>query len=94
MIQKIKIPIGKKRYLVAEKSADPDYGKEMYIYIERNKIVEQDIAIVSCAYKYKSDGQLDWSDDKIQVLVYSDSTQEDYTDEFIIDIYEEDTAEK
>lgn len=87
---KIKIDLGFAT-LVAEKGADPNY-KEFFIGLENeNGMFYQDIAVIGEKYHYEGDKVV--PDKGISVRVYSDETQEDYTHNFDIGIYEGDEVE-
>ena len=86
-MDKIKIDLGF-AVLVAEKGIDNNY-REIYLSLEdKNGVWLQDIAIVGQKYHY--DEELNVVNDKgIDVKIYADSNNEDFTDEFGINIYEE-----
>ena len=86
-MDKIKIDLGF-AVLVAEKGIDNNY-REIYLSLEdKNGVWLQDIAIVGQQYHY--DEELNVVNDKgIDVKIYADSNNEDFTDEFGINIYEE-----
>ena len=86
-MDKIKIDLGF-AVLVAEKGIDNNY-REIYLGLEdKNGVWFQDIAIVGQQYHY--DEELNVVNDRgIDVKIYADSNNEDFTDEFGINIYEE-----
>ena len=86
-MDKIKIDLGF-AVLVAEKGIDNNY-REIYLSLEdQNGVWLQDIAIVGQQYHY--DEELNVVNDRgIDVKIYADSNNEDFTDEFGINIYEE-----
>lgn len=74
--------------LVVERGADKDY-KEIFIGLEdKDGMWIQDIAVIGQKYHYDEDCEV-VHDKGINVLVYADANNEDYTHEFKIDIYEE-----
>ena len=81
--------------LVAERNPDPNYNREIYLFLLDTKTgdVLQDIAIVRQAFKEPEPRGLDsyeeahWLD-KFEVLVYADAKDDDYTDKFRIDRYD------
>lgn len=85
-MDKIKIDLGF-AVLVAEKGIDNDY-REIYLSLEdKNGVWLQDLAIVGQQYHY--DEELNVVNDRgIDVKIYADSNNEDFTDEFGINIYE------
>lgn len=86
-MDKIKIDLGF-AVLVAEKGIDNNY-REIYLSLEdKNGVQLRDIAIVGQQYHY--DEELNVVNDRgIDVKIYADSNNEDFTDEFGINIYEE-----
>ena len=86
-MDKIKIDLGF-AVLVAEKGIDNNY-REIYLSLEdKNGVWLQDIAIVGQQYHY--DEELNVVNDRgIDVKIYADSNNEDFTDEFGINIYED-----
>lgn len=78
--------------LVAERNPDPNYSREIYIFLmdTKTQAVTQDLAIVRQAFKYpefhglEGHYEANWLD-KFEVLVYADSDNEDYTNRFSID---------
>lgn len=86
-MDKIKIDLGF-AVLVAEKGIDNNY-REIYLSLEdQNGVWLQDLAIVGQQYHY--DEELNVVNDRgIDVKIYADSNNEDFTDEFGINIYEE-----
>lgn len=86
-MDEIKIDLGF-AVLVAEKGMDNNY-REIYLSLEdKNGVWLQDLAIVGQQYHY--DEELNVVNDKgIDVKIYADSNNEDFTDEFGINIYEE-----
>ena len=86
-MDKIKIDLGF-AVLVAEKGIDNNY-REIYLSLEdKNGVWLQDLAIVGQQYYY--DEELNVVNDRgIDVKIYADSNNEDFTDEFGINIYEE-----
>lgn len=92
-MNRVEIPLAHGYKIVAEQNPDPDYSYELFVGIEDDKgSWFQDLALIRNMYRYKKDGQLDWMDDVLQVLVWSDSNSEDYTHDFQIPITEEWTA--
>ena len=86
-MDKIKIDLGF-AVLVAEKGIDNNY-REIYLSLEdKNGVWLQDLAIVGQQYHY--DEELNVVNDRgIDVKIYADSNNEDFTDESGVNIYEE-----
>lgn len=75
--------------LTVDKSADPIFPSEIYIGLEKDGQWLQDIATVAQEHYYKN-GELTYNEG-IRVLVYADKDNEDYTNEFNIGIYKEES---
>ena len=83
--RRFSIPLMHGFCLTAEASGDPNYPMELYIGIEdSNGCWVQDLVVVSKNYHYKSDGQIDYTDDAFKILVYADNRRDDCTDEFLV----------
>lgn len=86
-MDKIKIDLGFAA-LVAEKGVDNNY-REIYLGLEdKNGVWLQDLAIIRQKYHYDEYSNV-INEKGINVMVYSDANDEDYTHKFDIDIYEE-----
>lgn len=86
-MDKIKIDLGFAT-LVAEKGTDESYH-EIFIGLEdKDGVFIQDLAIVGQKYHYTDDAEV-VQDKGINVMVYADKNNEDYTNKFEIGIYEE-----
>lgn len=86
-MEKIKIDLGF-AILVAEKGTDESYH-EIFIGLEdKDGVWIQDLAIVGQKYHYTDDTEI-VQDKGINVMVYADENDEDYTHKFDINIYEE-----
>ena len=57
-----------------------EYPKEFCIYVEKDNVITQDIAIIRESIT---------DNNKIQTLIYADKDDEDYTNSFNIDILNE-----
>ena len=90
MTNRIELQISENVKIVAEINPDDDY-KEIFIGVEKDGCWEQDLAIVGKPYRYDSDLHV-ILDDGFRVLVYGHAEMEDYTNEFLIDEYEEEFA--
>lgn len=91
MENKIEIPIGDKKLVVFINDWEDELPKEIFISIEDkdNRLI-QDICMVREHYHYSpksEDFEIDSS--LVDCRVWADSNNEDYTDEFCIDVYEE-----
>ena len=87
-MDKIKIDLGFAT-LVAEKGTDKNYN-EIFIGLEdKNGCWLQNLAIVGQKYHY-TDGTEVVQDNGIDIRVYADKDNEDYTHHFEVGVYEED----
>ena len=86
-MEKIKIDLGFAT-LVAEKGTDENYN-EIFIGLEdKNGCWLQDLAIVGQKYHYTDDTEV-VQDKGIDIRVYADKDNEDYTHHFEVGVYEE-----
>lgn len=86
-MENVKIDLGFAT-LVAEKGTDESYH-EIFIGLEdKDGVWIQDLAIVGQKYHYTDDTEV-VQDKGVNVMVYADENDEDYTHKFDIDIYEE-----
>lgn len=83
----IDLPNG--RLLVVEQCSNPLFDKEVYITLEsKDGMWYQDIAVVRNAFRMDGNQRVIWSEDKVEVLVYSDGNDDDYTNKFSIGIHD------
>lgn len=82
MSKKIKVDLGNGFKLVAETAIDENYPREMFVYIEdKDGVASQDLVIVRNKYHYdENKNGLVYDDGKIEMCIYGDENQEDYTD--------------
>lgn len=88
MNNRIEIDLGFATLTVSE-SLDPNFPNEIYISLEKDGQWLQDIATVAQDH-YCEDNELTFNEG-IRVLVYADKDSEDYTNEFNIGIYKEES---
>ena len=75
--------------LVAEKSFDPDFPREISIYLTKEGRWIQDLALVGQHYKIdRKNYTADYSD-QFSVKVWGAEYSEDFTEEFLIPLYRE-----
>ena len=88
-VKKMKVDYGE-YWLIFEQNPDKTYMCEVWCYLENKSThqIIQDIAIIRKPYKYINLQPIT-NDNQVEVLVYGDSQDEDYTDKFNIDIYKE-----
>lgn len=84
---KISLPNG--NYIVAEiNNPAPHFPQEMCVYIaDKDGCAVQDLVMVRAEYTTDK-GRVNISDD-INVLVWADENDEDYTDDFVIPQYKD-----
>lgn len=86
--QKIVIDLPNGYKLVAEQNSDPNFSKEIFVgVIDPNGVWNQDLAIIRPSYKYDGDTPV-WSQDKFDILVYADKDNEDFTDDFTVELFQ------
>lgn len=83
----MKIKLTDDTYLVADANSDSDY-KEIVLYVEKDGLPFQDLAIVRESYHYE-DEKVVPDHGKYDVLVFEDEFDESYTSNFHINEYEE-----
>lgn len=72
--------------LVVEKNPDPSF-KELFVTLEdKNGNCLQDIAVIGQDYSISSSSDI-VPKDQIRVLIYGNKDNEDYTDKFVIGLY-------
>ena len=87
-MKRIEIPLSNGYRLVAEANPDTSY-KEIFIgLLDEKGLWHQDLAIVGQAYMFDRDYNV-LPKDQLSVKVYADSNNEDFTEEFIIERFEE-----
>lgn len=85
----IELPNGYK--LVAEQNTDPNYSREMFIgIVDSSGVWHQDLAVVRSSYRIDG-SKVVWLDDKFDVLVYGSENDEDFTEDFTIGLYQEES---
>lgn len=83
----IELPNGYK--LVAVQNENEQYPYEMFIDIfDRAGMWHQELAVVRPSYRLEG-GEVIWSDDSFDILVYSDANNEDFTHDFTVGLYKE-----
>lgn len=86
---KIVIDLDNGLQLVAEKSFDPDFPREISIHLIKEGRWIQDLALVGQHYKIdRKDYTADYSD-QFSVKVWGVEFAEDFTEEFLIPLYRE-----
>ena len=92
MEKKLIIPFGDKK-IIAEINDNnlPEIPIELNVYLTYSdgKII-QDICLVRPHYDYiRSKGEFETDDNFVDCLVWGDSDDEDYTNKYVIGVYEE-----
>lgn len=86
---KIVIDLDNGLQLVAEKSFDPDFPREISIHLTKEGRWIQDLALVGQHYKIdRKNYTADYSD-QFSVKVWGAEYSEDFTEEFLIPLYRE-----
>lgn len=86
MKPRLEVPCGDVK-IVAEVNPDENYHEIFVGFESPDGGWKQDLAIIRQRYHY--DGMTVVFDDGAEVAVWSDANNEDFTDEFAIDIYDE-----
>lgn len=94
-MKKIDIPLPNGYHLVAEQGGDPNYPYEIYVGIEDSEGVwYQDLVMIHNAYHYEDDSfDTIWDEGKFKVIVWGKEDDEDYTESFQIDLYQQEEPE-
>lgn len=87
-MDKITVPLSNGYSLIVEKNTG-EFNKEVFVGIEdtTGRYI-QDLAIIRPTYTFKNDNVV-FGSDEFEVLVFKDSTRDDFTDKFNIDLYQE-----
>ena len=92
MEKKLIIPFGDKK-IVAEivEINLPEFPMEFNVYLtDRDGKIIQDICLVRPHYDYiRSKGEFETDNNFVDCLVWGDSDDEDYTNKYVIGVYEE-----
>jgi hypothetical protein len=91
MKKQIEVPVGNKKIVAYVQDWDDGLPKEIYIsLVDDEGILLQDICMVREHFSYNSkNDEFEIDDDLIDCKIWADSDNEDYTDEFIIGVYED-----
>lgn len=91
MEKKLIIPFGEYKIVAEINDSGPDFPNELCVYIRDNKgVILQDICLVRPHYEIDHQSmQVKRDEDLVDCLVWGESDCEDYTDKYIIDVYEE-----
>ena len=87
-MDKIEVPLSNGYKLIVERNTG-EFNKEIFVGIESSTgSYVQDLAIVRPTYKFK-EGEVIFDANKFEIMVFGDSTREDFTDKFTIQLYED-----
>ena len=91
MNNQVVIPFGDKNLIVTINDWKDDMPKEIFVSIaDKNDCVIQDVCMVREHYHYNpKSGKFEIDSNFVDCKVWADSNDEDYTDEFVIGVYEE-----
>lgn len=85
------IPLPSGNNLVVSQNRDQEYEKEIFIGLVDNRgCWFQDLAVVRNAYDIDENCRVVWKKGQMEVLVYADKFDEDYTHKFFINELEDD----
>ena len=91
MEKQLEVEIGDKKIVAFVNDWQDGMPKEIYVsLVDSDDVIIQDICMVREHYHYnKNKGEFEIDDSMIDCKVWADSDNEDYTDEFVIGVYEE-----
>ena len=79
------IPLPSGNNLVVSQNRDQEYEKEIFVGLVDNRgCWFQDLAVVRNAYDIDENFRVVWKKGQMEVLVYADKFDEDYTHKFFI----------
>lgn len=91
MKNKLVIPFGDKKIVAEINDWKDDMPKELVVYLcDKDDHIIQDICLVRPHYDYiRSKGEFETDNNFVDCLVWGDSDDEDYTNKYVIGVYEE-----
>ena len=88
-MNKIVIPLSNGFKLIAEQNSDSEFNKEIFVGIETpTGAYHQDLAIIRPTYEFDNDNVV-FGSDTFEMLIFGDEKQEDYTDKFVVPLYQD-----
>lgn len=85
-MDRIVIPLDNGYKLIAEQNTDSEFAKEIFIGIEApSGVYWQDLAVVRPSYTF-GNNHVVFKSNNFEVLVYGNADQEDYTEQYSIDL--------
>ena len=78
------VPFDDKRFFKIEKQFDSNFPNEIYISLEDKECFLRDLVCVRRAYHFKNDKTV--LENAVEILVWGDKDNEDYTKKFRIDL--------
>lgn len=89
-MNKIAIPLDNGYNLIVEQNSSSEFKKELFVGIETEYgSYHQDLAIVRPTYTFENDN-VKFDSDRFEILVFGDVKRVDYTDKFVVPLYEGD----
>lgn len=87
----LEMKIGDKKIVAEITSWKDEMPEELYVYLcDKNDVIIQDICMVREHYHYNPQTEeFETNEEFIDCKVWADSDNEDYTNEFVIGIYDE-----
>lgn len=86
---KILIDLNDGLQLVAEKSFDPVFPREIAIYVSKHGKVLQDLVVVGQNYRINRDTYSPDYSNQFSIKIYGSECSEDFTEEYLIPLYYE-----
>lgn len=76
-------------YKIVSERNTGEFDKELYVGLEDpSGAYVQDLVIVRPTYKFK-DNQVNFDADKFEILVFADAKTEDFTDKYVVPLYQD-----
>lgn len=85
--ERIEALLGNGYKIVVERSHDPSFPTEVYVGIEKDGMWIQDLVCVRNAYRVINDKTA--NPEAVEMLIYGNAYDEDYTDKIIVDVYKD-----
>lgn len=80
------IPLPSGNNLVVAQNRDKEYEKEVFIgLVDSRGCWFQDLAVIRNAYELDANQHVAWKNGQMEVLVYANDFDEDYTHRFVVD---------
>lgn len=86
--ERIEVELADGNKLVVVRNGDTKFSKELFVgIVGESDFWMQDLAVIRPSYSYNNDGNVEWMKDRFDILIYGDCDDEDYTDDFVINLH-------